>query len=335
MTMRTAPVGRRQVLRSGLAFTGLALLYGCRSLPFQPPRVPRIGFLYPGVADDPLVESFRQGLRELGYVEGQNILADWRFAEGRADRYLPLATELTGLKPDIIVAAGGPIVHALQQTTESIPIVLVIGGDPSTIGLVKSIAHPGGNTTGLSGIAPQLAGKRLELLKVAVPSLTSVATIWNPQDQSMFSEMGETKVAADQLAIRFQSVEVREEVELPAAFQTARERQADGLVAIFSPLFVASRQTMVELAAASRLPTISGDREFAAAGGLMAYGPSVPGMWRRAAAYVDRIIKGANPADLPVEQPTTFDFVVNLKTAQAIGLTVPPAVLQQATEVIQ
>src|SRR5947207_4658930 len=334
MSVRT--VNRRQLLQGSLALAGLGLLPGCQSLPFQaqPARVPRIGSIWPGTADSPLVEAFRQGLQELGYVEGRNISVEWRFAEGQADRFVPLAAELAGLPLDMIVTQGATIA-AVQQATTTMPIVFVSGGDPVSVGYVKSIAHPGGNATGLSGIAPQLAGKRLELLKEAFPRLTNVATLWNPRDQGMAVEMGETRVAADRLGVRFQSVEARDEGEIPGAFRTATEARSDGLVVVFSALISAARQKIVELAATSRLPTIPGDRDFAAAGGLMGYGPSLPGMWRRAATYVDKIIKGAKPADLPVEQPMTFDFIINLKTAQALGLTIPQSVLMQATEVIQ
>jgi putative ABC transport system substrate-binding protein len=334
MSVRT--VNRRQLLQGTLALAGLGLLSGCQSLPFQPPpaRVPRIGSLRPGAADDPLVEAFRQGLQELGYAEGRNITVEWRFAEGQADRFVPLATELAGLELDVIVSAG-PTLPAVQQATTTIPIVFVTGGDPVSVGYVKSIAHPGGNATGLSGIAPQLAGKRLELLKEAFPRLTSVATLWNPREQSMAVEMGETRVAADRLGLQFLSVEARDDSEIPGAFRTATEGRVDGLVVVTSPLIAASRRQIVELAATSRLPAISGDRDFAAAGGLMAYGPSLPGMWRRAATYVDKILKGAKPADLPVEQPMTFDFIINLKTARALGLTISQSVLMQATELIQ
>jgi putative ABC transport system substrate-binding protein len=327
---------RRQCLRGSLAVAGVGLLSGCGPLPFQaqPAKVPRIGSIWAGTADSPLIEAFRQGLQELGYAEGRNISVEWRFAEGQADRFVPLAAELAGLPLDVIVTQGA-ILPAVQQATTTIPIVFVTGGDPVSVGSVKSIAHPGGNATGLSGIAPQLSGKRLELLKEAFPRLTNVAILWNPQDQGMALEMGETRVAADRLGVRFQSVEARDEGEIPGAFGTATEARADALVVVFSALISAARQKIVELAATSRLPAISGDRDFAAAGGLMAYGPSLPGMWRRAATYVDKILKGANPADLPVEQPTRFDFVVNLKTARALGLTIPQEVLMQATEVIQ
>ena len=326
---------RRLFLQGSAALAGLSLLSGCRSLPmWASPRVPRIGFLHPGVADDPSVDAFRQGLQELGYTEGRTIAIDWRFADGHGDRYGPLAAELIGREPDVIATTGQTVV-AVQQATTTIPIVLVMGGDPVSVGYVKSIAHPGGNTTGLSGIAPELAGKRVSLLKEAVPSLTSVATLWNPGDQTMVPEMGATRAAADRLGIRFQAVEARDESEISSAFQTMTEARVDGLVVVLSPLFAVSRQTMVQLAAMSRLPTISSDRGFAAAGGLMAYGPGVAELWHRAASHVAKILKGAKPADLPVEQPTTFDFAINLKTAQALGLTIPPSVLAQATEVIQ
>jgi len=330
---------RRWFLQGGLALAGLSVLSGCQSLPpSASPRVPRIAVFQPGVADDPVIDrnrdAFRQGLQEVGYTEGRNIVVEWSFAEGHADRYGPLIAELIGREPDVILTTGltAGVVH---QATTTIPIVLVMPGDPTTVGLAQSIAHPGGNATGLSGIAPELAAKRLSLLKEAVPSLTSVATLWNPGDQTMLPEMDATSIAADRLGLHFQSVEVRNESELPSAFQTMTGAQVDGLLVTLSPLYNAARQTMVQLAAMSRLPTISADREFAAAGGLMAYGPSLVEMWRRAASYVDKLLKGAKPGDLPVEQPTTFDFFINLKTAQTLGLPIPQSVVQQATEVIQ
>src|ERR671932_809111 len=231
---------RRQFLQGSLALVGLGLLSGCQSLPFQPPpaRVPRIGFLWPGAADNPLIEAFRQGLQELGYAEGRNITVEWRYAQGQADRFVPLAAELAGLPLDVIVTQG-PTLAAVQQATTTIPIVFATGGDPVSVGSVNSIAHPGGNATGLSGIAPQLAGKRLELLKEVVPRLTSVANLWNPREQSMASEMGETKVAADRLGIRFQSIEARDDSDIPGALRDAREARVDGLVGVSSPVFSA------------------------------------------------------------------------------------------------
>jgi putative ABC transport system substrate-binding protein len=330
---------RRQFLQRSAALAGLSLLSGCQSLSLRAsPRVPRIAVFHPGVADDPVIgvnrDAFRQGLQELGYTQDRNIAVDWHFAEGHADRNGPVVADLIRGEPDVILTVGqtAGLVH---QATTTIPIVLVMPGDPASVGLVESIAHPGGNTTGLSGIAPELAAKRLDLLKEAVPSLTSVATLWNPGDQTMLPEMGATRMAADRLGLRFEEVEVRDESEMLGAFQSVTERRIDGLVVVLSPLFNASRQRMVQLAAVSRLPTISADREFAAAGGLMAYGPRLVEMWHRAASYVDKLLKGAKPGDLPVERPTTFDFFINLQTAQALGLTIPPSVLQQATEVIQ
>jgi ABC-type uncharacterized transport system substrate-binding protein len=317
----------------------LALLSGCGAptLPFRAPpaRVPRIGALWPGAASDANFEAFRQGLQDFGYTEGQNLIADWRFAEGQADRYTPLAAELAGLPLDVIVVSPATV-NAARQATTTIPIVFGPLGDPVSTGIVRSLARPGGNVTGLSVIGPQLAGKRLELLKEAFPHLTSVAAIWNPQGiSSMAAETDETKVAADHLGIRFQALQARNDAEIPVAFRAATDGRVDGLVIIFSPLFTTSRRQIVELTATTGLPTISGEREFSAAGGLMAYGPNVPDLWRHAASYVDKILKGAKPADLPVEQPTTFDFVINLKTARALGLAIPPSVMQQATEVIQ
>jgi len=325
-------------LQGSVAIAGLGVLSACGIAPFpskQAVKIPRIGVLWPTTASDPFLEAFRQGLRDLGYTEGQNISFDWRFAEGQADRYAPLATELAELPLDVIVVSPGTV-NAARKATATIPIVFGPLGDPVSTGIVQSLARPGGNVTGLSVIGPQLAGKRLELLKEAFPHLTSVAAIWNPQGvSSMARETDETKIAADGLGVRFQSLQARDDAEIPAAFQAARDGRADGLVVIFSPLFVTSRQQIVQLAETTRLPTISGEREFAAAGGLMAYGPNTAELWRHAASYVDKILKGARPADLPIEQPTSFDFVVNTSTAQQLGLTIPASVLSQATEIIQ
>jgi putative ABC transport system substrate-binding protein len=331
-------VTRRQVVR-GAGVTGLALLAGCGRLPWQaapPPRMPRIGFLVPGTsaAITALLEAFRQGLHDYGYTDGQNITIEYRYSEAQPEQLAQAAAELVELNVDVIVTANLGNRAAANATTK-IPIVLAVTSDPVRSGLVSSIAHPGGNVTGLNQIAPELAGKRLELLKEALPGATRVAAIWNSVDGAMATEYGETLAAASALGIELLSLTVRELSDLERAYERAVSERIEALVIIADVFTRPNRARIAELAAKSGLPAISGDSEYAAAGGLMAYGPSLPGMWRRAAYYVDRILKGAKPADLPVEQPREFEFVVNLKTAQALWLTIPQHVLLQATEVIQ
>ncbi len=328
----------RQFLQGSLALAGLGLLSGCGQLPFpaqQPARLPRIGVLYLGSpGPTPLVEAFQQGLHELGYVEGQNILIEWRYGEDRVDRFPDLAAELVRLNVDLIVVSGAAA-QAAKQATGSIPIVVAVTGDLVGTGLAASLAHPGGNVTGLTTLAPELIGKRLELVKQAVPGLSRLAVLWNPREQAMALEIGEAKVAARTLGVELQTLEARDPGDLDGAFEAALGEGVEALVLVLTAFFISNRPRVVELAAKSRLPAMSGEPDFARAGGLMAYGPSLADMWRRAATYVDKILKGAKPADLPIEQPTKFDFVINLKTAQALGLTIPQEVLMQATEVIR
>ncbi len=332
---------RREFARGGVVLLGGALLARCGRLPFQaqPSRkVPKIGFLSGGAPGPSaaLVDAFQEGLRDLGYVEGQTIISEYRYAEGQAGRLPDLAAELVDLPVDLIVTAGGePAARAAKGRTSTIPIVMAVSNDPVGTGLVASIAHPGANVTGLSNIGPELAGKRLQLLKEAYPSASRVAAIWNSVDGGMALEYGETLVGAEVLGIEVQSLAVREPGDLERVFGALSSSGIDALVVIADGFTIGNRAQLVELAAKSQLPTISGDRAYAAAGGLMSYGPSYPEMYRRAAYYVDRILKGAKPTDLPVEQPMRFDFAINLRTAQALGLTIPQHVLLQATEVIR
>jgi len=235
---------------------------------------------------------------------------------------------------DVIVANSAVVARAAQLATSTIPIV-VITGDPVGAGFVASYGHPGGNITGLSNIAPELAGKRLELLKEAVPSITRVAVIWNQADQTMGVEFGETLLGAEGLGVQLQSLAVREQSDLERAYEAAANGGADAIVVIADQFITGNRPQLVALSAQSRLPTISGDRDFPRAGGLMAYGPNMRELYSHAAYYVDKILKGAKPGDLPVERPMTFDFVVNLKTARELGITIPPEIMLQVTEVIQ
>jgi putative tryptophan/tyrosine transport system substrate-binding protein len=246
-----------------------------------------------------------------------------------------LAAELVQIQPNVIVTLAHPVTVAAKGATSTIPIVFAVEGDPVGTRVVASFSRPGGNVTGVSNMAPQLAGKRLELLKEAMPAATRVMAIWNLADQTMASEYGETLVGAEALGIEIQNVGVRTPDDLEGAYQTAVAGRVDAVVVIVDPLLARSQARFVELSTRSQVPTISGDSAFAAAGGLMSYGPNFDRQTERAAYYVDRILNGASPADLPVEQPTKFDFVINLKTAQALRLTIPQHVLLQATEVIQ
>jgi putative ABC transport system substrate-binding protein len=323
----------------GVGAAGLGLLAGCGRLPGQAPapaKTARIGVVYPGepARHAAQYEALRQRLRELGYVEGENIILETRYADGQFARLPELLDELVSLPVDVIVASSSVVARPAQQATTTIPIV-VVTGDPVGIGLVASYAHPGGNITGVSNIAPELSGKRLELLKEAVPSITRVAVIWNQADQTMGVEFGETLLGAEVLGVQGQSFAVREQDDLARAYAAAVTGGAEAIVVIADQFIAGSRSQLVALSAQSRLPTISGDRDFAQAGGLMAYGPNMRELQSRAAYYVDKILKGAKPANLPIERPMTFDFVVNLKTAQALGITFPNEVMLQVTEVIQ
>jgi putative ABC transport system substrate-binding protein len=299
-------------------------------------KVPRIGFLSfgPSGLQQALVDAFLQGLRGLGYTEGQNAAIEYRFAEERQERLPELAAELVQLKVDILVAPS-LAAYAAKQATQTIPIVMATSGDPVATGIVASLARPGGNITGLSLISPELAGKRLELLKEAVPGLVRVAVLWNATHPDKALEWRETQVAAQALGVQLQSLEVRGPDDFDSAFAAAAREQAAALIVLGDPLTYAHRTHIVDLAAKSRLPAMYELREFAAAGGFLAYGPSVPDNSRRAATFVDKILKGAKPGDLPIERPIQFKLIINLKTAQALGLTIPPSLLFQADEVVK
>jgi len=299
-------------------------------------KVPRIGLLSPfsPAATGLWHEAFRQGLRDLGWVEGENIGIEYRYAEGRHDRLPDLAADLVRLKVDIIVTATATDGQAAKHATRAIPIVIA-SGDLVGSGLVESLARPGGNITGLSHIAPELAGKRLELLKEMVPKLSRVAVFWNPQGQTSTLAWNELQLPAQQLGISLQSLEVRSPNDLDKAFEEATKSRADALAIMPNPVFVTNLKQIADLASKSHLPSIFHLREFVDAGGLLAYGVDRSDMFRRAATYVDKILKGAKPADLPIEQPMKFELVINLKTAQALGLTMPPTLLFLADEVIK
>jgi putative ABC transport system substrate-binding protein len=276
---------------------------------------------------------FVQGLHELGYIEGQNVLIDRRSADGQPARFPILAAELVALPVDLIAAGTTASAVAAKQATSTIPIV-VMGGDLIASGLVASLARPGGNVTGISSLGRQTNGKRLELLKEALPRVSRVAGLWNPDAPSAAFNRQQAEDAASALGLTLQFLETRDAGELEAVFKAARE-QADAVLILPDPLFTTPSARVAALAAENRLPAISLEREFTDAGGLMSYGSSLTKNAKRAASYVDKILKGASPADLPIEQPREFDFIINLRTAQALGLTIPQHVLLQATEVIQ
>ena len=300
----------------------------------QSMKVYRIGLLL-GSVTEARYEDFLGRLRELGYAEGRNLILERRFTEGRNERYHALATELVNLKVDLIVAPGTAAALAAKAATSVIPIVTVVVGDPVSARLIVSLDRPGGNITGTSSLASDLPGKELELLKEIVPQLSRVAVLFNPTNTSHAPLVKELEAAAAILRIRVQSFSVRAPDEIESAFAKMATDPAEALVILDDPLMSVQRRGIVELAMLQRLPTVSTERSYAEAGALLSYGASFSDLFRRAATYVDKILKGAKPADLPVEQPTKFDLVINLKTAKALGLTIPPIVLARADEVIE
>ncbi len=306
----------------------------------QAAKVARLGFLALNPAANPhLHEAFRQGLRDLGYVEGRNLVIEYRSAEGKPERLPALAAELVALKVNVIVTGGGaPTALAAKQATRTLPIVFAAAGDPVTDGLVTSLARPGGNVTGSSNFVPELVGKHLEQLTQAVPGVSRVAVLWQPGalgERTAKDMLKGAEVAARALGVRLQIVEVRGPADIDRAFSDMTRARAGALTALGSAMFNSERRRLVDLAAKNRLPAVYPLREFVDAGGLMSYGPSLADLFRRAATYVDKILKGAKPGDLPVEQPTKFELIINLKTAKALGLTIPPSLLQRADEVLQ
>jgi putative tryptophan/tyrosine transport system substrate-binding protein len=312
------------------------VLAACGPLPFQarqPPRPHRIGFL--GLAPEPYYDGLRQGLREHGYVDGHNAVIEWRYADGREERLPDLAADLVRLPVDVIVAAGLAPARAAKAATSTIPIVLGSSNDPVATGLVPSLARPGGNITGITNTSPGLSGKQLQILRDAVPGIARVALLWNAADPGTMLAYQGALDGARALGLKLQEWEVRRPEDFENVFDVAARQPPDALFTLRDSLTNTYRARILDFAATSRLPTMSGLREFAVDGGFLAYGPSLDGSYHRAALYVDKILKGAQPAHLPIEQPMRFDFVINLRTAQALGLTIPHHVLLQATEVIQ
>jgi putative ABC transport system substrate-binding protein len=302
----------------------------------QPEKVPRIGYLGGGAASNRArVEAFRQGLRELGYVEGKNIVLESRFAEGKPDRERSLAAELVRLKVDMIVTVGSTATRAAKEATTMIPIVMAQDPDPVGNGFVISLARPGGNVTGLSNLGPELSGKRLELLKEVVPRLTRVAVFGTSTFPGNAQILRETELAAGALKVQLQYLDVLNPQDIATAFRGASKGRAEAVLVLAGPVFTSQRTQLADLAVKSRLPAMYYAAEFVEDGGLITYGANRSDLHRRAATYVDKILKGAKPADLPVEQPIKFELIINVKAAKQIGLTIPPNVLARADRVIR
>jgi putative tryptophan/tyrosine transport system substrate-binding protein len=299
-------------------------------------KVYRIGFLLSTpVRADNLSEAFLRRLQELGYVEGRNMTVERRFSEGRDERYRALATELVNLKVDLIVAPGTAAALASKEATGTIPVVMVLVGDPVGSGLIASLARPGGNVTGMSSSAKEIIAKELELLKEIAPRISRVAVLWNSNSTFNVRSLKDLEAAARTLRVRLQPIDVRAPTDIESAFAAMKKERAEGLIPLDAVFMFVQRRRIADLALQHRLPTACLQRLYPEAGALMSYGPDFADLFRRAANYVDKILKGARPADLPVEQPTKFELVINLKTAKALGITMPPSLLLLADEVIQ
>jgi putative ABC transport system substrate-binding protein len=303
----------------------------------QPATIPRIGVLGATTLSANLarIKAFREGLGELGYVEGKSIVIEWRFLEDKVDGLSALAVELTRLKVDVLVAFGPTSTHAAKEATNTIPVVMAQVNDPIAAGFVASLARPGGNITGLSMMAPELSGKQLELLKEIAPKLSRVAIFGTSTQPGNAQSVKETELAAKTLGLQLQYVDVKDPKDVDTAFRNAVSRRAHAIIFLQSPVFSSRRKALAELAVKNRLPAMYPQTDYMDAGGLMTYGPSMTDLFRRAATYVDKILKGAKAADLPVEQPKKFEFIINLQAAKQIGLTIPPNVLARADKVIK
>ena len=300
----------------------------------QPRKIPRLGILlYSSPENDPNVAQFRQYLRELGRIEGQNISIEYRFAGGKPERLTDAAVELVRLNPDVIFALGGDVVPAAQKATKTIPIVMWASNDPVQMGFVASLAHPGGNITGVTLILDQLAGKRLSLLKEIAPKISRVAVLWHPDHAD--PEFREIQREAQTMKVQLQSLEVRQSEDFENRFQAATKAKSQALMVVSSRLINLQRQRILDYTAKNRIPLVGDWGSWTPNGGLMSYGPNISEMTRRAAVHVDKILKGAKPADIPVEQPTKFELIINLNAAKQIGLTIPPNMLVRADRVIR
>ena len=315
-----------------------AILFAlCSSAQAQQPKVPQIGLLFTSSPSAQLarIEAFRQGLREIGYVEGKNIVIEWRSAEGKPDRLPALAAELVRLKVDVIVTAAPTVTRATKEATVTIPIVMAQDRDPVGNGFVANLARPGGNITGLSNLAPEISGKQLELLKEIVPRLSRVAVLGTSTSPGTAQALKELELAAGAFKVQLQYLDVLSSKDIETAFRAASKGRAEAVLVLGGPVLNSQRTQVVDLAVKNRFPGIYIAIEFVEAGGLMSYGTSVTDLFRRAAVYVDKILKGAKPGNLPVERPMKFELIINLKTAKQIGLTIPPNILARADRVIR
>jgi len=337
--MREGEMNKRKLS----SFVLCAMLFAlCQSAQAQQPtKIPRIGNLGAGVGSGssssgtPRSEAFRQGLRELGYVEGKDIVIEWRSSEGKLDRLPALAAELVRLKVEVIVTGGGSSTRAAKEATSTIPIVMQQDNDPVGNGFVASLARPGGNITGLATLAAELTGKRLELLKETIPKLSRVAVLGTSTISGSAQMLREVELPAGALGVKLQYLDVLDPKDIETSFRAASKGRADAVLTLTSIILLNHRTQVAELVVKSRLPAIYSQTEYTEAGGLMYYGANILDLYRRAATYVDKILKGAKPADLPVEQPIKFELVINLKAAKQIGLTIPPNVLARADKVIR
>jgi putative ABC transport system substrate-binding protein len=324
--------------KRSITFAVSALLFAlCIGAEAQQAKVARIGFLGNSTSEleANLIGPFREGLRELGYIEGKNIAIEWRWAEGKYERFPGLIAELIGSKAELIVTAGTPASLAVKKATTTIPLVMIAVGDPVGSGLIASLAHSRGNVTGLTSISPELDGKRLELLREVVPNISHVAVMWNPTSPLQVVAEKATRAAAQPMGIRILSLGVHADEQFDHAFATIRKEKPGALLVLADRLFLHNRARMMEFAIHNRLPGVHAYVELVEGGGLMSYGPSYSGMHKRAAYYIDKILKGTNPADLPIEAPAKFELVVNVKAAKQIGVSIPPSVLYRADRVLK
>jgi ABC-type uncharacterized transport system substrate-binding protein len=331
--MRTIPRSPSSVVAIVAA---LAMGLGSADLAAQQPaRISRIGFLHPGTPPNASADVFRNALTDLGYVEGRDVTIEFRWAEGHLERLSPLAAELVGLKVDVIVVGTTPAIKAVSEKTKTIPIVMTVVADPVADGLVQSLGRPGGNITGLTIISPELSGKRIELLKEAVPRLSRLAVLWNPANPTHTTALRESQVTAKALGLQNVPVPVQNAADVDGAFATIARERATALFVLDDAILFLERQRIADLALKNRLPLVSGISGYADAGGLLTYGARQTDLYLRAAVFVDRILKGAKPANLPIEQPSSFELVLNLKTAKSIGLAIPDSVRWRADRLIE
>ena len=330
-------ITRQSLVVIGIALTAILLALCISAQAEQPKKISRIGYLagITAAAQSARIEAFREGLRELGYSEGKNIIIESRYAEGNADRVRSLAMELVRLKVDVILSAGSSDTLAAKEATATIPIVMAAAGDPVASGFVTSLARPGGNITGLSILAPELSGKQRELLREIIPKLSRVAVFETSTTPGAAQALKEMKLAAQAFGVKLEYLDILAFKDIETAFRAASKAHADAIVALGGPLFNSHRTHIIELATKSRIPVMYNVSEFVDSGGLITYGASWPDLFRRAATYVDKILKGAKPADLPIEQPKKFDLIINLNAAKQIGLTIPPNVLARADKVVK